>query len=468
MKYLAKICQEEFLKLRNVLLRDMPRESAAFVLAGSHSSSHEQYFLARKLVKIPRSEYDIQEQYRLRISSRAINGLAALCEASGLGVLLCHSHSIHSPYSPTDDEGELRIANALRDILPGIPVASLLVSPTSVQGRVWPIGSRTPVPISTLVVLGRHLSKMEFEMKKAAVLVDLEVHGRQVLALGKEGQAKISSTKVAIVGTGGTGSATAEQLVRLGVKDFVLIDMDTYERSNKSRIYGSFSEHCPTRVAGTPKIDIVAAHLQHIESSITVRTSTEPVMNASAYKMLLDRDIIFLCTDEHWGRSIVNQICYQYLIPTINMGMRIDSQDGQISHAIGSVHILRPGTPCLWCTQFLSADRIRAESLPTNEREELLREGYVEGLSNPAPSLIPFTTEVAAIAVRCFLQLTTDFMGSSGDIQRVNVSFTEGTSRRGRSRISDNCMCGQVLGFGDHRTIPGLPEKQESAAAGPG
>ena len=44
---------------------------------------------------------------------------------------------------------------------------------------------------------------------------------------------------VGIVGCGGTGSAVAEQLARLGVRRFILTDPDTLSASNVTRVYGS-------------------------------------------------------------------------------------------------------------------------------------------------------------------------------------------------------------------------------------
>jgi hypothetical protein len=55
----------------------------------------------------------------------------------------------------------------------------------------------------------------------------------------------------------------------------------------------------------------------------------------SAAVRLLDRDVVFLCTDEHWGRSVVNEVAYQYMIPVINMGAAIKAQDGTIAGATG-------------------------------------------------------------------------------------------------------------------------------------
>lgn len=285
----------------------------------------------------------------------------------------------------------------------------------------------------------------------------MDTYARQIEAFGEAGQDKIGAAKVAVVGVGGTGSPTAEQLIRLGVRDLLLIDKDEHlEPSNKTRVYGSkFSDIDPSRgMSLLPKVEVVANYLRKVDPAANILTNPGNVVDSSVANALLDRDVIFCCTDEHWGRSVVNQLAYQYLIPVIEMGVRVDAKDGKIRGASGTVHVLRPGKPCLWCYQFLDARRIRTESLPFSERNKLLREGYVENLGTNAPSVISLTTTVSGLAVTTFLQLLTDFMGPSGDIAALQYSIMEGQVRRGTTQIHEDCVCKAVSGFGDSKPLP--------------
>lgn len=54
--------------------------------------------------------------------------------------------------------------------------------------------------------------------------------------LGRFVQQTLGALRVGIVGCGGTGSAVAEQLVRLGVPHLTLIDADTLTESNVTRV----------------------------------------------------------------------------------------------------------------------------------------------------------------------------------------------------------------------------------------
>ncbi len=457
--YRLKIAQADLERLEAAVFADLPREAGAFALAGIAVHQGGTDILVRRIVLIPKHLFRIQEAHRLEIAPEAINGLTALCEANGLGAVLIHSHPENIPYSPSDDFGEGRIFATLRASIPaGAPTASVLLYPGGVTGRVWLPGGSGPVPLSEIIVLGRHLKRIRIAQGQPGTSQADPIYDRQVRAFGTEGQALIAQSKVAIVGTGGTGSPAAEQLVRLGVLDLKLIDPQPSEDTNVTRMYGSFRRSWWGRRFSRArfKVDLVARHLKKINPRLSVSRIRKNVVLGSAARELMDRDIIFLCTDDHWGRSIVNQVAHQYLIPAINLGVRIASKDNQITAAVGVVDVLRPDLPCLWCTQFLRAERIAAESMPKNSRKSLEREGYVEGLDTPAPSVVSVTTAVAAMAVNLFLQQVTDFMGAAGDIARLNYDVMDGTVRRGRAMIPEKCICKKTRGFGDLKLMPTL------------
>jgi hypothetical protein len=97
-----------------------------------------------------------------------------------------------------------------------------------------------------------------------------------------------------------------------------------------------------------------------------------------------------------------------------------------------------------------------AEGLPANERKARLREGYVENIDTNAPSVISLTTTVSGHAVTAFLQLLTDFMGKAGNISRLNYYIMDGVVDRGSIKVSTDCICSQVKGYGDMKGLPTL------------
>ena len=453
-----KITRKDFDALRNLVLADMPNEAGAFALAGSTTNTSGTDIIVRRVLTVPRSCVDVQREYRLELGSRALNGLAALCEANRIGAVLCHSHPTDSPYSPSDDHGEHRVFETLRRFMPiDAPTASLLFSPDSVAGRVWLPNRSTPVDLSEIVILGRYTQRINPSVVPGSVHFDAQLYDRQVRAFGVDGQGLIGRAKVGVVGVGGTGSAAAEQLVRLGVPDIVLVDPDSYERSNLTRVYGSFDSTGRSpwwrRQRCLRKVDVVASHLRKIAPAARIRTVAKSVVEPQAAAILRDRDVILLCTDDHWGRAIVNQLAYQYLIPTINVGTSLRGKNGNLQHAVGVLDVLRPDQPCLWCKQALSAAQIAVESMPQEDRQARVQEGYVEGVDTPAPSVVSITTNLASQAVTVFLQLLTDFMGDTGEISRLNYDVLTGTVGRGATNIASRCVCRNVRGFGDLKPL---------------
>ena len=142
----------------------------------------------------------------------------------------------------------------------------------------------------------------------------------------------------------------------------------------------------------------------------------------------------------------------------INLGVSIAANEGTISGATAVVDMLRPDRACLWCKQFLRADRIAAEGMPAKVREPLQREGYVEDIDTKTPSVVSTTTTIAGMAVTLYLQLLTDFMGEAGDISRQNYDILDGTVRQGKTKAALNCICHKVRAFGDLKSIPTLSD----------
>ncbi len=453
--YHIRMADADWAAVQASVSRRPREETAAFVLAGMHSTSKRTVLLARRVVEISDSEYRVRTRQHIELSPRAVNGLAALCEANSLGAIMVHSHPGDGSYSLSDDEGEARIARFLQPLSPRMQImGSLLVTPRATYARVWSAGHWHPV--SALTVVGRQLERVPLDAKAANDPMEhSDVYDRQIRALGADGQCLIQSARVAVVGTGGTGSAVAEQLVRLGVRDLLLIDRDVLEPSNITRVYGSRYTDVVARSGGRTargpayKAEVVGRWLRKINPSLRLTTVASDVTYKAVARRLLDRDVIFACTDDHWGRSVLNQLAYQYLIPVINVGVAVAPSDAGDLEGNGVVQLLRPGLGCLCCGNYLDADRIKEEALPEHELRKLAAEGYVRGLQGPAPSVVTLTTTVAGLATTLFVQIMTDFMGEKGALSRQNYDIPEGIVRRGTIPPRRNCICSRNKGKGD-------------------
>jgi molybdopterin/thiamine biosynthesis adenylyltransferase len=449
-------------ELRRLVFEAAPRESAAFALAGVSRHAAGVDVLVHRVIAIPQDCYVVREQYRLDVAPRAINGMASLCEAAGLGLVYCHSHPGDIDYSLADDLGERRLTEFFRGVLPpAAPIASLLLCPNTTYGRLWQDALHDPLPLDEVVIVGQELERIHLQdPPRAPEQGDLESYDRQLRLWGTAGQQLVASTKVGIVGVGGTGSPAAEQLVRLGVQDLTIVDKDYFEDSNLTRVYGAFHRHTAACLqpgtSAAKKVDLIADHLRAIRPGVAVRPLHGKVHASSIAHELRDRDIVFLCTDDQWGRAVVNCLAYQYLIPAFNLGVQIARLPDRSLHGAGVVDVLRPGLPCLQCKNSIDPDRVAAESLPPQERRRRQDAGYVHGLLEHAPMVISLTTTVAGLAVTEFLHCVTGFLGTRPEIQRLNYDPINASCRSGRTTPAENCHCQRFAGYGDLRPIDGL------------
>jgi molybdopterin/thiamine biosynthesis adenylyltransferase len=459
-----RISEDTYVSLKRHVEQHLPREVGALLLVGHSKTRDNENLLVRRSILLGPDAFEVQETYRLVMKPSVINGAIGLCEANGLGIVFCHSHPADIPYSKSDDFGEARLREVFEQCLPNVPFGSLLVCPTMMFGRIW----RTPKshePIHSLRVIGSLVRDYRLNGVEDEPTATEDEFDRQIRAFGSAGQQMLSRIRVGIVGVGGTGSPTAEQLIRLGTRDLLLIDRDIVDETSLTRCYGTFRDAIRKEKASesgraggqgqrTHKVTTIANHLLRIAPDARIEAVVGDVAETRVAQMLLDRDVVFSCVDEHWGRAILNQIAYQYLVPTINLGVRIDVDRSQVIGAAGAIQVLRPGSACLWCAAFLSSERIRSESLSADHRESLKQERYVVGLGEPAPSVISFTTALSALAVTEYIQLITGFLGSTGGSKRLNYFISESTVRPGETSIRAECICGRVFGRGDLLELP--------------
>lgn len=228
---------------------------------------------------------------------------------------------------------------------------------------------------------------------------------RNIRAFGGPVQAALGDLTVGIAGCGGTGSAVAEQLARLGVRRFILTDPDTLSASNVTRVYGS----TPARV-GARKVEVVGDLITSITPDAqTVRDASMLTVQAAA-RRLADADVVFGCTDDNAGRMMLSRLASYLLTPVIDCGVLLSSGPSGLLEGIhGRVTILSPGSACLICRGRIDQARAATELLTPEERARRLDEGYAAALPGAEPAVVTFTTAVAAAAVTELLERLTGF-----------------------------------------------------------
>lgn len=177
-------------------------------------------------------------------------------------------------------------------------------------------------------------------MNRERLIYMNERYSRQILfdKIGKNGQQKIESSNVTIVGMGALGTHVAEQLVRAGVKRINIIDRDYVEVSNLQR-QTLFVEKDVLDML--PKVVAAKKHLLKMNADATIKTYI-----AHCDAKLLDEvakysDIIIDATDNFNTRFVINDFSYKMKIPWI-YGACLEAQYVETAFVPGK-------TPCFHC-----------------------------------------------------------------------------------------------------------------------
>lgn len=387
-----------------------PLETAGVLLAtAAFAPNGDLRLLARELWWVEDNAYMVREPDRLSIASHGY--VPALSRAESLGAIAIwfHTHPavgmVPRP-SAADRDVDREIADLFRLRSSSPFYGTLIVSPRA-TGVVF-TGSLqregvAPVSIDRMWEVGNHWRLSRAEDSRLPPLSP--IFDRNVRAFGGAIQAALGDLRIGIVGCGGTGSALAEQVVRLGVRHLTVIDPDQLTESNLTRVYGSTSKDI-----GTLKVEIMQRHLSAIAPDLACDAHAAMITNEPVARSLTSCDLVFGCTDDNAGRLVLSRLSTYMLTPVIDCGVLISSdQNGQITGIDGRVTTLSPGAACLVCRGRVDVARASAELLAPEERARRVEEGYAPALGRVEPAVVAYTTAVAAAAVGEMIERLTGY-----------------------------------------------------------
>lgn len=460
MRHSVTFLQPQFESLVAHLFSNEDSERAAFLLARQVVTANSINLLVGKVIPVEDANIISASRVHMAIRSRAYLGAMKEANLNGNSFIFVHSHpSGVAEFSMQDDGEEAALfKTAFVRIHHNVVHASLVFTDKNTFcGRVWS-SEGTCSNVESLRIIGdrfQHLYSEPISDKP------LEYFDRQARAFTAELQPVLKRLHVGIVGVGGTGSAVCEQLIRLGVGRLSIVDGGSFEKSNVNRVYGStvFDENIS-------KVNILARLAAAIGLGTDVKFIQGHLSFRSVTRQLLDCDMVFGCTDDEWGRSILNRLALRHYIPVFDMGVNIDTDNGKILSIQGRVTTLLPGAACLFCRKRISSDRVRAESIAATNPEEaarLRKEGYLVNIDEPAPSVISFTSGIAAMAVSEFLQRLTGFQGSERKSTEVLFLFDQSRIRTNSTVPSPDCICSDETkwGTGDTKRFLDLNWREE-------
>ena len=122
--------------------------------------------------------------------------------------------------------------------------------------------------------------------------------------VGMEGQLKLKSAKVALIGTGGLGAPLGMYLAAAGIGRIGLVDFDVVDFTNLQRqvIHG-------TKDVGRKKLDSAADTMLDINPFLEIDRHETALTSENALQILKDYDIVVDGTDNFPTRYLVNDAC---------------------------------------------------------------------------------------------------------------------------------------------------------------
>jgi hypothetical protein len=437
-RYSLTFLQDDYARLQRILAANSGVENGAYLLCRQAYTQAETRLLVREVLAIDNEDLLEASAVHMKIASRSYRRAMKRADEERCGFVFVHTHpnSLEGHSGQDDLEETSLFRTAYVRIHNDVAHASLVFGDHGVSAaRVW-LSDGTTQPIERVRIIGKHF---RFWFSTAQETPIPEFYDRQVRAFGPDLQKLLIRLKIGVVGVGGTGSAVLEELTRLGVGGLVIADGQTFEASNVNRLYGS-----RTIDQGLAKVKIGQRVVADIGLGTDLTIIDKPITYRSALAALRECDIIFGCTDEEWGRSLLTRVAIYYAIPVFDIGVKIDSKDGAIRSIQGRVTTLLPSAACLFCRGRITAERVGIESQRATSplvAAERIREGYAPELEDPAPAVIPFTTAVAASAISELLHRLTGFMGEDRDSTEVLHLFDATSIRRNSKLPLNGCFC---------------------------
>jgi sulfur-carrier protein adenylyltransferase/sulfurtransferase len=154
--------------------------------------------------------------------------------------------------------------------------------------------------------------------------------------VGMEGQLKLKSARVLLIGTGGLGAPLGLYLTAAGVGHIGLVDFDVVDFTNLQRqvTFG-------TNDVGKPKTEAASARLSNLNPDVQIATYETKLTSENALELFKDYDIVVDGTDNFPTRYLVNDACILLGKPNVY---------GSIFRFEGQVTVFgMPDGPCYRC-----------------------------------------------------------------------------------------------------------------------
>lgn len=465
MTYRMKMLRSHYETLRKYLTSINDEERACFVLCAIATSSSGKILLAREVVPLEPADLLLQGPDQLSVKPEAMLRIARKAANHRLSLCMVHTHPMQIgrvDFSLADDIGNTRSFRFFDRMLPdGINSALIWDRDISaVTGRVYETADRC-VEIERVEIVGEpYTITTILKHSTSNHSPEYSRYDRHLPLIGKRGVEMLGCLSFAVIGGGGIGSLVSTLMSHSGAGHLMPIDHDRVDKTSRPRVIAATPEDVR---ALAHKVTITQHYIKQTNPDCSVTPHPLKVQNPELLRELVGVDAIICATDDHTSRAFLNQICQQYYIPILDLGVQFvaSPDNGKVVNEIGKVNLVLPATACLLCTNHVDPERVRYENLPEDQKELLVSEGYIRGVNESQPSMMMFNMEVAARGVQILIAHLLGIKSASTDTYERFAFFGVRGSTHHKlvaKRQRDDCIfCGKAsffLGAGD--SIPML------------
>jgi proteasome lid subunit RPN8/RPN11 len=374
-------------------------KEAAAILVCTRMRGGRLKLLVREVVLVPHESCS-REDDRLTWPSAVLDPWLDRSTQGGLSLLLIHSHPNGYPdFSLLDNASDSELMPYLypyghADDACGLWHGTAIMLPGGgIKARLYD-DTIHPHPIDLVAIYGD-------DLRLCWNAAPDEVAPLAFSAAMREDLARLS---IAIIGISGTGSVVAEQLLRMGVGELIVIDDDHVENRNLNRILNSTTADAES---GRLKVDVFKDAALRINPSARIKVFPLRIGTPEAIEAVAEADITFSCVDSLGGRHIADRLAAAMIQPLFDVGVSIPvyHPDGEIaiSNVSGRVDYVQPkrsslGDRGVYTPQHLAAEEKRERD--PDAYKQLVGEGYMPGANEEAPSVITVNMRAASAVVQ--------------------------------------------------------------------
>jgi hypothetical protein len=364
--------------------------------------------------------------------------------AANCGLFLFHSHGGGKARMSSDDLASAReLLPKFQLVVPSRPHGSVVMTESSAAGLILMPGQDVLADAPTVRTFRHHM--VTWPVPDDPLREHLRFD-RQPLARGSQVRKILAGCAIAVVGQSGGGTQVTQQLLQLGVGEVMGIDDDRVEEGNRVAGVGIGENDILKRRL---KVETVRRNIARLFPSARYVPVRARLPERKALEAVKRADLIVGCVNNLHARADIQDVALRYLIPYADIGLTIAAQTHRaeefalIQAISGSIFTFIPGGPCMWCTEFLTDQKLAEET-------RLRGRPYLETGDNTEALVVSFNGLLASQAVTEVLRLITGFGpqdefsvyrkydGFAGALVPCCVKKNESCTR-----------CNRLLGLGD-------------------